>query len=155
MTTSVAISDTGMAIVGIIVVRAALQKNVYDQNDQKERFGQREDNVMHGRRDETGRVVVHPVGDAFGEPLREFFHLRHDALLQIERVGTRHLKDGKNHRRVFAEKRRGRILQRPKLNPRHIAQPISWDRTGLVVAEISAGGRTGLGYSYAWQPRRG
>ena len=123
ITASVAISDTGIAIVGMIVVRQLCRKMKTTKHDEKQRLQQRDDDVMHGRRYEARRVVVHGVGDAAREALRQLLHLVLDALLKIERVRAGHLIDRQNNRRVLAEERRGGILQRAKLDAGDIAQP--------------------------------
>ncbi len=66
---------------------------------------------------------MHGVVDAFGEAVREFLHLVLDALLQSEGVRAGHLIDRQHHGRIFTEECRGRVLQRPQLDARDIAQP--------------------------------
>ena len=59
----------------------------------------------------------------FGKALRQLLHLVLDALLQVERVGARHLVDGEHDGRVVAEEGRRRVLQRAELDAGDIAQP--------------------------------
>jgi hypothetical protein len=117
ITTNVAISDTGMAMVGMIVVRQLCRK----MKDQ--RLTQGDDHVVHRRRHKTCGVVMHGVGDALGEALRQLVHLVLDALLELQRVGAGHLVDGENDGRLLAEETGRGILQCPELDARDIAQP--------------------------------
>ena len=55
MTTSVAISDTGMAMTGMRVVRQLCRKMKTTQHDQQQRLEQRDHHVVHRGRHE--RVV--------------------------------------------------------------------------------------------------
>ena len=122
ITASVAMSETGIAIVGMIVARQLCRKTKTTRTTRQKRLDQRDHDVVHRRRHEARRVIVHRVGDSRREALRELLHLRFDLPLQVERVGARHLEDRQHDRRVLAEKGGRRILQRAEFDARDVAQ---------------------------------
>ena len=67
ITTSVAISDTGMAMIGMMRRAPALQEDEDDGDDEQQRLAERDHHVVHRGRHEARRVVVHGVGDALRE----------------------------------------------------------------------------------------
>ncbi len=99
----VPISETGMAMIGMIAARQVLQEQHHHDDHQHDGF---EDGVLHrphGFGDELRRIVRRRIGETLREVLGDAGHLLLDRLAGRQRVGARQLEDAERHRRLGIE----------------------------------------------------